>query len=159
VLWCSDGCCCVAMSWRCSLDLASGILVSPERGHAPFIHYQITCYTTSRRFFNATAPFGNLNFAPNSLSLSLSRPRPILVTHRSTVKPVHLQSRSARCQANLFETQSRTARLRTQTCTYRHAQRDSRSDEDIRECVLQIEGHDGLKICVEKVVVYRERSL
>jgi hypothetical protein len=33
--------------------------------------------------------------------------------------------------------------------------KDSRSDEDIREWVLQIGGHDGWKICVEKVVVYR----
>jgi hypothetical protein len=50
--------------------VASGILVSSERGHAPFIHYQITCYTTSRRSFSATAPFGSLNSVPNSPSLS-----------------------------------------------------------------------------------------
>jgi hypothetical protein len=69
-LRCSGGCCCVAVSRRCSLDLASGILVSSERGHAPFSHYQITCYTTSRRSFIATVPFGSLNSVPNSPSLS-----------------------------------------------------------------------------------------
>jgi hypothetical protein len=33
--------------------------------------------------------------------------------------------------------------------------KNGRSDKDIKECVLQIRGHDWLKICVEKVVVYR----
>jgi hypothetical protein len=33
--------------------------------------------------------------------------------------------------------------------------KDGRSDKDTRECVLQIGGHAGLKICAEKVVVYR----
>jgi hypothetical protein len=33
--------------------------------------------------------------------------------------------------------------------------KDGRSDKDIRECVLQIRGHAGLEICVEKVIVYR----
>jgi hypothetical protein len=42
-----------------------------------------------------------------------------------------------------------------QDVTPEEKRRDSRLDDDIRECVLQIEGHDGLKICVEKVVEYR----
>jgi hypothetical protein len=44
---------------------------------------------------------------------------------------------------------------REQCVTPKGKRKDGRSDEDIRECVLQIGGHAGLKICVEKVVVYR----
>jgi hypothetical protein len=34
---------------------------------------------------------------------------------------------------------------------------DGREDKDVRECILQIGGHGGLKICVDKVVVHRRR--
>jgi hypothetical protein len=40
-------------------------------------------------------------------------------------------------------------------CNARGKRKDGRSDKDIRECILQIGGHARLKICVEKVVVYR----
>jgi hypothetical protein len=42
-----------------------------------------------------------------------------------------------------------------QCVTLEGRRKDGRSDKDIRECVLQIRGHAGLEICVEKVIVYR----